>query len=144
MIEFPDNNEMSMKLKSKISINTLRAVVEGKKNQLTLNQLQLLGKLFNRGILFFLDANPVNESSAFSPLFRTLTNHKPEITYKIKSYIQNVEKHRYIFLNLLEETQSDYNVDWFPKHLPIPHKEIGKVCLLVRNWLGLGETLTFS
>jgi len=130
--------------KTNISINTLQAVVEGKKNNLTLKQLQLLGKLFNTGILFFLDANPVNESIMFSPLFRTLTNQKPEITYKLKSFIQNVEKHRNIFLNLLEETQSNYNLNWFPNHLRITIKDLKSTILQVRGWLDLSETLNFN
>ena len=45
-----------------------------------------------RGVLFFLEPDPVDEARVQTAQFRTLANQKPELSNKLKALIKCVEK----------------------------------------------------
>lgn len=51
---------------------------------ITFNQLRRIADYFSRGVLFFLDHGPVDESQVHSAQFRTLANQKPELSTNLK------------------------------------------------------------
>jgi len=117
-----------------ISEKTLDKVFLGQK-ALTFNQLRKLGKLFGRGVLFFVDQNPITEDFIHTPQFRTLKNTKTVIVPEIRKLIENAEWHREVFLSILSESGNLTNLirplPNYQGHLPT---EAGK---MAREWLGL-------
>jgi len=109
---------------------------------LTFNQLRKLAAYFNRGVLFFLEKDPVNASRVYSPQFRTIANQKPELSPKVKSLIQRVEKQRDLYLGLREDLDEDEQIRFSP-----PALKLGKVeqsAAVVRKWLGLSGDNDFA
>ena len=68
------------------------------KDGMTFNQFRKISNYFGRGVLFFLDEDPVDETKVHSPQFRTLANQKPELSAKLKALIERVEKQRAVYL----------------------------------------------
>ena len=56
-----------------IAAANLEKVMAGEPG-LTFNQLRKLAEFFGRGVLFFLEPNPVDEALVHTPQFRTLAN----------------------------------------------------------------------
>ncbi|WP_373989298.1 ImmA/IrrE family metallo-endopeptidase [Duganella sp. BuS-21] len=125
-----------------ISLPTLESVVEGEGKGLTFNQLSKMAAYFGRGILFFLERDPVNEERVHTAAFRTLANQKPELSVRLRALIERVEWQRTIYLSLIEEmADSD-----FPRFLPpeISVANIPNAARLVRQWLGLDNRNAFT
>jgi Zn-dependent peptidase ImmA (M78 family)/plasmid maintenance system antidote protein VapI len=109
---------------------------------LTFPQLQRIAKFFHRGVLFFLELEPVNEEQIHTPQFRTITNQLPNLDAKTKALIERVEKQRAIFLSLREEL-GDAEQDRFAA--PVLTKNDPKqAAAAAREWLELGAKNTFE
>ncbi len=76
-----------------------------KEGGLTFNQLRKIADYFGRGVLFFIETGAVDETQVHTPQFRTLANQKPELSAKLKSLIERVEKQRTVYLSLREELE---------------------------------------
>ena len=135
-----------------ISINELASEVripfstlENTINQeagLTFNQLKKVAEYFGRGVLFFLEKDPVNADLVHTAQFRTLTNQKPEISPKTKALIERAEKQRAIYLNLIEELDAEDQQLFTPPELQdITPIEAARI---TRDWLGLSSRNTFE
>lgn len=123
-----------------ISQNTLNQVLDGEKS-LSFKQLQKLGRFFNRGPLFLLDPNPINEALVYSPQFRTIANQKSELDPKVKAIVDRAEKKRDEYLSLLE----DLDEEVAPFDPPRINKRNGtKTADAIRSWLNLGEENSFA
>lgn len=124
------------------SLSTLQGVVDGDGKGLTFNQLSKIASYFGRGVLFFLERDPVNEERVHTAAFRTLANQKPELSVKLRSLIERVEWQRSIYLSLREELDEGE----FPKFLPpqIVAGDISGAARIVRQWLGLDAKNTFT
>jgi Zn-dependent peptidase ImmA (M78 family) len=109
---------------------------------LTFNQLSKLADFFGRGVLFFLETAPVDEEQAHTPAFRTLANQKPELSVKVKSLIERVERQRAAYLSLRDELD---NPDLPKFSLPkIPKNNPSKAASAARDWLKLGDENSFD
>lgn len=109
---------------------------------LTFNQLRSVADFFGRGVLFFLEQAPVNAESFHSPQFRTLANQKPEISAKLKAFIERVEKQRDVYLSLREDLDDENRPVFNPPNLDgLPVEQAASVA---RQWLGLAETNDFD
>ena len=109
---------------------------------LTFNQLSKLADFFGRGVLFFLETAPVDEEQAHTPAFRTLANQKPELSVKVKSLIERVERQRAVYLSLRDELD---NPDLPKFSLPkIPKNNPSKAASAAREWLKLGDENSFD
>jgi Zn-dependent peptidase ImmA (M78 family) len=109
---------------------------------LTFNQLRSVADYFGRGVLFFLEHAPVNPDSFHSPQFRTLANQKPEISAKLKAFIERVEKQRDVYLSLREDLDAENRPVFTPPNLEsLPIEQAASVA---RQWLGLAETNDFD
>ena len=109
---------------------------------LTFNQLSKLADFFGRGVLFFLETAPVDEEQAHTPAFRTLANQKPELSVKVKSLIERVERQRAVYLSLRDELD---NPDLPKFSLPkIPTNNPSKAASAAREWLKLGDENSFD
>lgn len=109
---------------------------------LTFNQLAEVAKFFGRGVLFFLEDTPVDETIVHSPGFRTLANQKPELSPTVKRLIQRVERQRDVYLSLIEDLDETEHPQFTPPDLPRNHPE--KTAAIARAWLGLGDSNTFE
>lgn len=109
---------------------------------LTFNQLRKLAAFFGRGTLFFLEPGPVNEAKVHSPQFRTLSNQKPELSHRLKLFIERVEHQRAVFLALCEELDQAEIVRFLPPDLA--GLSIPEAASRVREWLGLGARNDFD
>lgn len=109
---------------------------------LTFLQLRQLADYFGRGVLFFLDAGPVDEDRVHTVQYRTLTNQKPELSYSIRKLIERVERQRELYLALRE----DLHVEDFPAFDPlaVPPGNAAAAAARVRAWLNLGQANTFD
>ena len=104
---------------------------------LTFAQLRKIADYFGRGVLFFLDQGPIDESRVNSVQYRTLTNQKPGISNAIRKLIERVERQRELYLALREELHSDD----YPTFRPINVRADQPVAAAtsVRAWLNLGN-----
>ena len=109
---------------------------------LTFSQLRKLADYFGRGVLFFLDTGPVDESRAHTLQYRTLTNQKPELSYPIRKLIERVERQRELYLALRE----DLHEEDYPVFQPITVRpdQPSAAAATVRTWLDLGTANTFD
>lgn len=109
---------------------------------LTFKQLRKLAEFFGRGVLFFLESGPVDETHAHSPQFRTLANQKPELSARVKTLIERVERQRAIFLSLRE----DLGDAALPRFAPpdLADLSIPAAARVVRQWLRLTDTNDFE
>lgn len=109
---------------------------------ITFLQLKKVADYFGRGFLFFLEFEPLNETTVHTLAFRTLANQKPELSGKMKKFIERVERQRDIYLALREELN---NQDLPRFSAPrIPDDNISNIAATARNWLGLGKENTFD
>lgn len=112
---------------------------------LSVNQLSHIARFFNRGVLFFLETEPVNETKLHSTQFRTLANQKPDLSPKLKGFVERVERHRDIFAGLLEDlgegTPSAWKPDGFPEAAT---RHIPAAAAFAREWLELGTSESFD
>ncbi|MEW8031903.1 MAG: ImmA/IrrE family metallo-endopeptidase [Candidatus Thiodiazotropha endolucinida] len=126
-----------------IAPTTLLQLMDGDKS-LSINQLRLIARYFNRGMLFFLEQDPVNEGKVHSPQFRTISNQKPEISRKLKALIERVEHQRQIYIGLLEDLGEDVGKSWYPTTLQFDVKRIKLAAAEARDWLDLEEGIDFQ
>lgn len=120
----------------KISPGTIQKVLNGE-GGFTLNQLKKVAGFFNRGLLFFLDPNDVNEQLLFSPQFRTLTNQKIALSPKIRALVERVEEKRKTYIGLLEDLGEEVPKRWEAPRLTLD--QIKQGAQQVRSWLNLTD-----
>lgn len=112
---------------------------------ITVNQLKEIAHYFERGLLFFLEDEPVNEETIHTLQFRTLTGQKPYLSPELRVLIERVEKQRKIYINLLDELGENEIDAWTNYRLPSDSIQVIKESAnRIRNWLGLGDTETFD
>jgi Zn-dependent peptidase ImmA (M78 family)/transcriptional regulator with XRE-family HTH domain len=121
-----------------IAASTLQQVMMGK-GGLSVNQLRKIATYFNRGLLFFLEENPVNEERLHSPQFRTLTNQKTSLSPKLTAVVERMERQRQVYISLLEDLGEESNQAWHPTELTLNLSNIKQSAATVRQWLGLGD-----
>lgn len=128
----------------KIAPSTIEEAMEGQPS-LSVRQLGLIADFFGRGVLFFLETREVNETEVYTAQFRTLTNQKPNLSPKVKTLVERVEKQREIYISLLEDLGDEAINTWqeivSELDLPSGTKNAASAC---RIWLGLGDTETFD
>lgn len=124
-----------------IAETTIERVLSGE-DGLTFAQLRKMAEYFGRGVLFFLDAAPVNEGQVHTPQFRTLFNQKPELSQRIKALIERVEKQRDVYLSLREDLD-DTDRAWFSSP-DLFQKDPREAAHIVRQWLGLSDRNSFD
>jgi len=112
----------------------LNEVMAGDKG-LTFHQLQTIAAFFNRGVLFFLEPDPVLETSVHTPQFRTLSNQKTHLTPEIRHIIEQVEAQRAVYLSLLEDLDESEKSSFVPPQ--IDRNNAVQAAERVREWLGL-------
>ena len=123
-----------------IAADRLAAIIQGK-DGLTFLQLRKLAEFFNRGVLFFLEAGPAKPTKLHSVQFRTLTNQKPDLSPEIRALIERVERHRELYLSLLEDLGEKP-----PRFEPpqITTTDLKLSAARARQWLGLRDENTFD
>ncbi len=121
-----------------VSLATLERAIDGE-DTLSIKQLQKIANYFNRGLLFFLEHNPVNEDKVYSVQFRTISNQKPELSAKLKALVERVELQRQVYVSLLENLGEDVSKPWYPSKLDLNISNIKHVATKVRHWLGLAK-----
>lgn len=104
---------------------------------MTFNQLRKVAEYFGRGILFFLEDEPVDEALVHTPQFRTLANQKPELSAKLKALIERVEKQRDVYLSLCEDLDNSDRPVFSPPDLT--KSEPQEAAHIARKWLGLKD-----
>lgn len=124
-----------------IATTTWEKFVEGEQG-LTFNQLRRLAGYFNRGTLFFLEAGRVDERRVHSPQFRTIANQRTDLSPEIKALIERVEKHRGIYLSLLDDIDQLQAPRFDPPELSRNNER--RAAAIARQWLGLAEQSTFE
>lgn len=124
-----------------IASSTMDRVMEGE-DGLTFNQLRKIAEYFGRGVLFFLEAGPVDEVQVHTPQFRTLANQKPELSAKLKALIERVEKQRAVYLSLREDLDDTDRPTFNPPDLS--RQSPRDAARIARHWLGLGDQNNFD
>jgi Zn-dependent peptidase ImmA (M78 family) len=141
-----DNFDLSIKAladKLKISIKTLEAVWKNEPS-LTIKQLKRISEYFNRSMLFFINPDKIEEDRILSPQFRTINNRRPIHSRKLRIIIEQVEKHRKIYLGLLEDLGENIISNWSPTEVAISNKNEKEISLKIRRWLALEENINFK
>jgi len=124
-----------------IATTSIEHVIAGE-DGITFQQLQKIAKYFNRGVLFFLEQTPVDETQIHTPQFRTLANQKPELSAKLKAFIERVEKQREVYLSLCEDLDDTERLKFNPPALPKQNPQ--EAARIVRQWLGLTDKNSFD
>ncbi len=109
---------------------------------ITFNQLRKIAHYFNRGVLFFLEKEPVDTAQVYTPQFRTIANQKLHLSTKVKAIIERVERQRDIYLNLREELAVEEEGKFEPPELPRNNPR--RAASISREWLGLNEINDFN
>ncbi len=109
---------------------------------LTFNQLRKIADYFGRGVLFFLEEGPVDETTAHTPQFRTLANQKPEVSPELKKLIERTEKQRAVYLSLIEDLDETARLRFDPPELQ-GHSPAA-AARIARNWLKLSDINDFD
>ncbi len=109
---------------------------------MTFNQLRKVAEYFGRGVLFFLEAGPVDEAQVHTPQFRTLANQKPELSAKFKTLIERVEKQRAVYLSLREDLDDSDRPSFTPPAMP--GQDPREAARVARQWLGLADENSFD
>ncbi len=124
-----------------IAAASIERVMAGE-DGITFNQLRKIAEYFSRGVLFFLETGPVDEAQVHTPQFRTLANQKPEMSIKLKAFIERVEKQRAVYLSLCEDLDDNDRPCFKPPDLPLQDpREAGRIA---RQWLGLNDENSFD
>lgn len=111
---------------------------------LSVRQLRKIADHFQRGLLFFLAPEPVNEARVHSVQFRTLANQKTELSPKLAAFVERVERQRQVYLSLLEDLGEAIGDNWYPAELDVGSQPIASLATRVRTWLGLTDNTTFA
>ncbi|MBB3117713.1 ImmA/IrrE family metallo-endopeptidase [Pseudoduganella violacea] len=109
---------------------------------LTFKQLSKIAAYFGRGVLFFLEEGSIHFEQVHTPAFRTLANQKPELSAKLKLFIERVEQQRSVFLSLREEMESG-DLPRF-EHPALVADDIPTAARLARKWLELPPHNSFD
>lgn len=120
---------------------SIERVMQGE-DGITFNQLRKVAEFFGRGVLFFLEAGPVDATQVHTAQFRTLANQKPELSHGLKKLIERVEKQREVYLSLREELDEADQRQFMPPDLH--GKSVKTAAGLSREWLGLGDSNSFE
>jgi len=123
-----------------IAVASMERVMAGE--GMTFNQLRKVAEYFGRGVLFFLEDEPVDEAQVHTPQFRTLANQKPELSAKLKTLIERVEKQREVYLSLREDLDDADRPRFSPPDLPRQYPR--ESARIARQWLGLGDQNKFD
>lgn len=124
-----------------ISADRMSAVLNDGEG-LTFKQLRSVADFFGRGVLFFLEPEPVQALQVHTPQFRTLASQKPELSPRLKNLIERVEKQRQVFLSLRDELDDASWTPFAPPQLPV--RNVALAAQQVRQWLGLGDKNDFE
>lgn len=124
-----------------IAAASIERVMSGQ-DSLTFNQLSKIAGYFGRGVLFFLEGEPVDAAQVHTPQFRTIANQKPELSAKLKALIERVEKQRAVYLSLREDMDDTEQTVFNPPDLP--QQDLREAARTARLWLGLGERNNFD
>lgn len=126
-----------------ISIKTLETIWENKPS-VSIKQINKLAIFFNRSMLFFINPNAVKEEKILSPQFRTINNRRPIHSRTIRILIEQAEKHRKIYLSLLEDIEEEIITYWFPEEIDFENLNIPDKAKSIREWLNLDNSLSFK
>ncbi|HCA26222.1 MAG TPA: peptidase [Betaproteobacteria bacterium] len=124
-----------------ISVSTMEQVMGGQ-DDMTFKQLRKVAGYFGRGVLFFLEEGSVDETQVHSPQFRTLANQKPELSTKLKTLIERVEKQRAVYLSLREDLGDVDRPQFSPPDFP--DGGLHEAAHIVRQWLRLDDQNNFD
>lgn len=129
-------------LAKKLSVKPERLDAEAlRKSGLTYGQLKNVAAYFNRGILFFLEDEPINETEFHTPQFRTLSRQEPSLSPKMKAIIERTEQQRDLLLAL----QEDLDAEQTPVRIPrVNTDRIPEAARKTREWLGLSDQGSFA
>lgn len=123
-----------------IAPKTLEQVMDSQK-VISINQLEKIANYFKRSLLFFLEPEEVQDEKIYSLQFRTLNNQKPIHSSKLRAFVEQVEKQRQVYINLLEDIDEPLKADWRP-NLDW-NEDIKNISKNVRKWLGLSLSDSF-
>ena len=127
-----------------ISLKTLQQTMRGE-DTLSIAQLRKIATYFDHGLLFYLEEQPVNESSIHSAQFRTITNQKATISPQLRKLIKRLERQREVYLSLLEILrEEELENPWNSSDLSLSSQDISYSARKIRNWLGLHESVDFK
>lgn len=115
----------------------------GGEDALSINQLRHIATYFNRGMLFFLEHEPVNVAKVHSAQFRTISNQKPELSPRLKALVERVERQRQVYISLQEDLGEDVKKKWYPDNLQLDTGNIKQAAATARSWLGLMDGSDF-
>jgi Zn-dependent peptidase ImmA (M78 family) len=121
---------------------TITRFVQGEVG-LTFNQLKAIAEHFGRGILFFMEQGAVESDVVHTPQFRTLANQRPDLSSKLRAFIERVERQRDTYLALQEDVDPEDRISFQPPHLP-DRAATADAAERVRLWLGLGPQNNFD
>ncbi|MDD2768834.1 MAG: ImmA/IrrE family metallo-endopeptidase [Methylococcus sp.] len=124
----------------RIAPGSMQRVMSGE-DGLTFNQLRNIAGYFGRGVLFFLEADPVDAAHVHTAQFRTLANQKPELSAKVKALIERVEHQRSIYRGLREDVD-EVGPNFAPPKLPL--HDLGAAAETARRWLELTDRNDFD
>ena len=123
-----------------IAASTIEKLLEGNYG-LTFGQLRKLSDYFGRGVLFFLDPEPVDIEQVHTQQFRTLANQKPDLSVKLKALIERAEKQRDLYLSLCEDLDIEPVVFAPPD---VENLSVARAASVIRDWLALDGISTFA
>jgi len=135
-----DINQLSTELK--IAQKTLEQAMESKE-VFSVNQLEKIANYFKRNLLFFLESEAPQEEEIYSLQFRTINNQKPIHSPKLRSFVEQVEKQRNVYLGLLEDLGETINNAWYPDGLNL-NDDTKSISAYIREWLGLTVSDNFG
>ncbi len=135
-----DINQLSTELK--IAQKTLEQAMESKE-VFSVNQLEKIANYFKRNLLFFLESEAPQEDEIYSLQFRTINNQRPIHSPKLRSFVEQVEKQRHVYLGLLEDLGEAVNNNWYPDDLNL-NEDTKSISANIREWLGLAVSDNFS
>ena len=124
-----------------VSYSTLDRTID-RESGLTFGQLKKVAAYFGRGVLFFMEPGAPDEYIVHTAQFRTLTNHKPTLSSKIKSIIERSEKQRDVYLELLDELDLEETQKFEPP--AIAGRSPPDAAEIVRDWAALGHANSFD
>ena len=133
----------SLGQQTKISAKTIEKACQGDAS-LSMKQLDNIAQFLNRGLLFFVDPDPIDEDVVYSPQFRTINSQKPLSSRQIKILIERVERHRKIYLGLSEDLDETITHNWSQRLDLGRHHPTKEAANMVRRWLGITDNLTFD
>lgn len=128
-------------LASGVSAGALAKLMQDRAG-LTFLQLRTIAQYFGRGVLFFLDPEPVDANRVHTAQYRTLTGQKPDVSFVVRHLIERVERQRELYLSLREEMAGEGHPAFEPPD--VLGRDIGAAAQRVRDWLGLAAVNTFE